>query len=297
MKIAIFSAYANFETINTIKEIIDFCEKLNHEIIIIKSFKKKLEKKLEKKLINYKWFEKNEIINSKLDFLFSVGGDGTLLRSITIVKNTEIPVLGINTGHLGFLTSLQKEYLKKGLKLFFDKKYRLINRSLLNVKTKNKIDSLNEFNFALNEVSINRKDTTSMLSIETSINDQSLTTYWADGLIISTPTGSTGYSLSSGGPILSPNTKTFVLNPIAPHNINVRPLIISDSSKIKISVKGKGENFLLSLDSRIFTVKNGNDIFLKKTDFNVKTVELDGDFFFKKLREKLFWGKDQRNTQ
>ena len=293
MRIAIFSAFTNSETINTIKEIITISEKLNHEIIIIESLKKDLESIKH----NCKFFKKNEISNFNLDFLFSVGGDGTLLRSITIVKNTEIPILGINTGNLGFLTSLQKEYLKNGLKLFFDKKYTLINRSLLNVKTKNKIDSLNEFNYALNEVSINRKDTTSMLSIETSINDQSLTTYWADGLIISTPTGSTGYSLSSGGPILSPNTKTWVLNPIAPHNINVRPLIISDSSNIKISVKGKGENFLLSLDSRIFTLKNGNEIFLKKASFNVKTVELKGDFFFKTLREKLFWGKDQRNTQ
>ena len=293
MRIAIFSAFTNSETINTIKEIITISEKLNHEIIIIESLKKDLESIKH----NCKFFKKNEISNFNLDFLFSVGGDGTLLRSITIVKNTEIPILGINTGNLGFLTSLQKEYLKKGLKLFFDKKYTLVNRSLLNVKTKNKIDSLNEFNYALNEVSINRKDTTSMLSIETSINDRSLTTYWADGLIISTPTGSTGYSLSSGGPILSPNTKTWVLNPIAPHNINVRPLIISDSSNIKISVKGKGENFLLSLDSRIFTLKNGNEIFLKKASFNVNTVELKGDFFFKTLREKLFWGKDQRNTQ
>ena len=293
MRIAIFSAFTNSETINTIKEIITISEKLNHEIIIIESLKKDLESIKH----NCKFFKKNEISNFNLDFLFSVGGDGTLLRSITIVKNTEIPILGINTGNLGFLTSLQKEYLKNGLKLFFDKKYKLVNRSLLNVKTKNKIDSLNEFNYALNEVSINRKDTTSMLSIETSINDLSLTTYWADGLIISTPTGSTGYSLSSGGPILSPNTKTWVLNPIAPHNINVRPLIISDSSNIKISVKGKGENFLLSLDSRIFTLKNGNEIFLKKASFDVKTVELKGDFFFKTLREKLFWGKDQRNTQ
>ena len=293
MRIAIFSAFTNSETINTIKEIITISEKLNHEIIIIESLKKDLESIKH----NCKFFKKNEISNFNLDFLFSVGGDGTLLRSITIVKNTEIPILGINTGNLGFLTSLQKEYLKNGLKLFFDKKYTLVNRSLLNVETKNKIDSLNEFNYALNEVSINRKDTTSMLSIETSINDRSLTTYWADGLIISTPTGSTGYSLSSGGPILSPNTKTWVLNPIAPHNINVRPLIISDSSNIKISVKGKGENFLLSLDSRIFTLKNGNEIFLKKASFNVKTVELEGDFFFKTLREKLFWGKDQRNTQ
>jgi len=293
MRIAIFNAYSNFETISTIKEIIDFVEKLDHEIIIIKSLKKDLETKKTK----YKYFEKNKILNSKIDFLFSVGGDGTLLRSITVVKNSEIPVLGINTGHLGFLTGLQKEYLIKGLKLFFDKKYTLVNRSLLKTKTKNKIDFLDEFSFALNEVSVNRKNTTSMLNIETSINDQPLTTYWADGLIISTPTGSTGYSLSSGGPILSPNTKTWILNPIAPHNINVRPLIIPDSAKIKISVKGKGKNFLLSLDSRIFTVKNGNDIFLKKASFNVKTVELNGDFFFKTLREKLFWGKDQRNIQ
>ena len=293
MRIAIFSAYSNSETISTIKEIIAFSKNLNHEIIIIESLKKDLESNYP----SYNFLKKNQISNSNIDFLFSVGGDGTLLRSITLLKKTEIPVLGINTGHLGFLTSLQKEHLKYGLKLFFDKKYALVNRSLLNIKTNNKIDSLNEFNFALNEVSINRKDTTSMLSIETSINSQPLTTYWADGLIISTPTGSTGYSLSSGGPILSPNTKTWVLNPIAPHNINVRPLIISDSSKIKISVKGKGEKFLLSLDSRIFTVENGNDIFLKKASFNVKTVELEGDFFFKTLREKLFWGKDQRNTQ
>ncbi len=130
MKIAIFSAYSNFETINTIKEIINFSEKLNHEIIIIKSLKKKLENNL----TNYKYFEKNEILNSKIDFLFSVGGDGTLLRSITIVKNTEIPVLGINTGRLGFLTSLQKEYLKKGLKLFFDKKIHINQQVFIKYK-------------------------------------------------------------------------------------------------------------------------------------------------------------------
>ncbi len=293
MKIAIFSVYPSFETINTIKEIIKFSKKLNHDIILSEMLKKYFNTNK----IKYKYFKNARILNSRIDFLFSVGGDGTLLRSITVVRNTETPILGINTGQLGFLTGLQKESLKKGLKLFFDKKYTLVNRSLLNVQSKNKIDFLDEFSFALNEVSINRKNTTSMLSIETSIDNQPLTTYWADGLIISTSTGSTGYSLSSGGPILSPNTMSWVLNPIAPHNINIRPLIIPDSTSIKISVKGKGKNFLLSLDSRIFTVKNENDLLLKKANFNVKTVELDGDFFFKTLREKLFWGQDQRNTQ
>jgi NAD+ kinase len=293
MNIAIYTAFSSNETINCIKEVVRFLYKQGHSIFLCSILKKYFDFKNNK----FVFFDSDKIIDSKIDFLFSIGGDGTLLRSVTVVRNTEIPILGINTGHLGFLTSVQIESLIKGLKLFFNGKYNLVKRSLLKVKTDIEIDALKNIGFALNEVSVNRKNTTSMLSIKTSLDDKPLTTYWADGLIISTPTGSTGYSLSSGGPILSPETLTWVLNPISPHNINMRPLIIPDSTIIKISVTGKGSDFLLSLDSRIYTVENGNNIILEKADFQVKTVQLHGDFFFKTLREKLFWGQDQRNTQ
>jgi NAD+ kinase len=165
------------------------------------------------------------------------------------------------------------------------------------VNTKNPVSAIEEIGFALNEVTINRKNTTSMLSINAELDGKHLTTYWADGLIVSTPTGSTGYSLSSGGPIVSPNSSCWILNPIAPHNINMRPLIIPDSTEIRISVTGRDKTHLLSLDSRILTLENGNDIYLKKASFLIQTVQLEGAFFFETLREKLFWGQDTRNTQ
>jgi len=165
------------------------------------------------------------------------------------------------------------------------------------VSSKAPLSALEDFGFALNEVSINRKNTTAMLSIEAELDGQPLTTYWSDGLIISTPTGSTGYSMSSGGPIVSPDSQCWILNPIAPHNINMRPLIVPDTTSIKISVTGRDKHHLLSLDSRVITVENGNDIYLKKAGFSIRTVQLNGSFFFNTLREKLFWGKDARNTQ
>ena len=198
---------------------------------------------------------------------------------------------------MGFLTSLHRDALTEGLDLFFDKKFTFISRSLLQVSTKDSISILEESGVALNEVSVNRKNTTSMLSIRTELDGKPLTTYWSDGLIISTPTGSTGYSLSSGGPIVSPTAQCWILNPIAPHNINMRPLIVPDSTEIKISVEGRSKYHLLSLDSRIVTLENGNDIYLKKAPYAVRTIQLDGSDFFSTLREKLFWGQDKRNTQ
>jgi NAD+ kinase len=245
----------------------------------------------------YDAFDAHATIDTKNDYLFSIGGDGTLLRSITFVKDTEIPILGINTGRLGFLTSLQKESLNEALDKFFAEKYKLVKRALLAVELSSPSVEIEKFGYALNEISINRKNTTAMLSIATQIDKEYLTTYWADGLIISTPTGSTGYSLSSGGPILTPETEGIVLNPIAPHNLNIRPLVVPDKAEIEISVDGRGEDHLLSLDSRIFTLENGTLISIKKAPFSVFTVELDGDNYFKTLRDKLFWGYDARNRQ
>ena len=293
MYIAIYSAFFSSTSIAYIKTVVDYLNSNNHKFILIDRLKKYLEKDGRK----YSYFNDNQVLDKKVDFLFSVGGDGTLLRSISVIRNTYIPILGINAGRLGFLTSIKRDTLKQGLDLFFNGKFTNIKRSLLEVCTKEPIDGLQDFGYALNEVSINRKNTTSMLSIDAKLDDQFLTTYWADGLIIATPTGSTGYSLSSGGPIVSPSSECLVVNPIAPHNINMRSLIVPDQTIFEISVKGRGKTHLLSLDSRILTLENGNDVFVKKAKFKVITVQLKGTFFFNTLREKLFWGHDSRNIQ
>ena len=293
MNIAIYSAFLSPTSVNYIKTVVEYLNRNNHQFILIDSLKKYLDKEGKQ----YSYFKDDQVLDKKINFLFSIGGDGTLLRSISVIRNTKIPILGINAGRLGFLTSIKKDTLEEGLDLFFEGKYTNIERSLLEVSTKNPINALQDFKYALNEVSINRKNTTSLLSIDAKLDDQFLTTYWADGLIIATPTGSTGYSLSSGGPIVSPSSECLVVNPIAPHNINMRPLIVPDQTIFEISVKGRGKNYLLSLDSRILTIENGNDVFIKKAKFKVITLQLEGTFFFNTLREKLFWGHDSRNIQ
>lgn len=293
MNIAIFCAFDTPATIEFAKATIAYLENKGHHL----TFDQRLSTHLPEKAKAYDAFDAHATIDTKNDYLFSIGGDGTLLRSITFVKDTEIPILGINTGRLGFLTSLQKESLNEALDKFFAEKYKLVKRALLAVELSSPSVEIEKFGYALNEISINRKNTTAMLSIATQIDKEYLTTYWADGLIISTPTGSTGYSLSSGGPILTPETEGIVLNPIAPHNLNIRPLVVPDKAEIEISVDGRGEDHLLSLDSRIFTLENGTLISIKKAPFSVFTVELDGDNYFKTLRDKLFWGYDARNRQ
>tara|TARA_B110000003_G_scaffold71733_1_gene73043 strand:+ start:1629 stop:2495 length:867 start_codon:yes stop_codon:yes gene_type:complete len=288
MKVGIFRISLPSKSLTLYESsVIEYLEENNHEIFIDIDFLKKLPKKLNKKPLDI----------NKIDVLFTIGGDGTLLRAIPLVKNKNVPILGINTGQLGFLTSVNKESLINGLNMFFNKKYTLIKRTLIELKTYPIISDIEKFPYALNEVTINRKNNTSMLSIKTTINQKLLTTYWSDGLIISTPTGSTGYSLSSGGPIISPETNTFVLNPIASHNIGIRPLIVPDESNIEIHVSGRSKKHLISLDNRRFSIKNSSSISISKAPFFIKTIQLEGDDFFMTLRDKLFWGMDKRNRQ
>lgn len=288
MKVGIFriSSKSNPLTEHEIA-VIEYLDKHNHEIFIDVDFFKSLALNKNKKPLDI----------NKVDVLFTIGGDGTLLRAIPIVKDTKVPILGINTGQLGFLTSVNKESLIKGLDMFFMKKYTLIKRTLLELKTSPEISDIVFFPYALNEVTLNRKNSTSMLSIKTTIDQKLLTTYWSDGLIISTSTGSTGYSLSSGGPIISPEANAFVLNPIAPHNIGIRPLIVPDKSNIGIHVTGRSKKHLISLDNRRFTIKNSSSISISKAPFFIKTIQLEGNDFFMTLRDKLFWGLDKRNRQ
>ena len=234
-------------------------------------------------------------LDNSYDLFISIGGDGTILRAITYVRDLDIPIVGINTGRLGFLATVQTNEIKDALSDIFNSKYKISNRTLVSVNISPKNKLVTETNFALNEVTISRKNTTSMITVETHLDDEYLTSYWADGLILSTPTGSTGYSLSCGGPVISPNAGSFVLTPIAPHNLNARPLVIPDNTDVKLKVEGREDQFLLSLDSRIITLPNSTTVTIKKADFKIKMVELLNESFIDTLRKKMLWGEDRRN--
>lgn len=243
----------------------------------------------------YPTFSHFNDLNNSFDLFFTIGGDGTILRSVAFIRNLNIPVLGINTGRLGFLATIQKDEIKQVVELLLLKEYKIQKRTLLSVKTTPTSEAISDINFALNEVTVARKNTTSMIGVKTYLDDEYLTNYWADGLIISTPTGSTGYSLSCNGPVVLPNSKSIVITPIAPHNLNARPLIISDNTKIKLEVSGRENEFLMSLDSRIATISENTQIFIEKAPFTIKTIALTNQSFLKTLRSKLLWGEDTRN--
>jgi len=227
--------------------------------------------------------------------LISIGGDGTILRAATFVRDLGIPILGVNAGRLGFLAKVQKENIASFLQIVLEKKYSISERTLLALNTTPLNSEIQQLNFAMNEVTVSRKDTTSMITIETYLNGEYLNSYWADGLIISTPTGSTGYSLSCGGPVLTPEVKSLVITPIAPHNLNARPLVIPDDTEIELHVSGREVNYLVSLDSRTASISNNTVLKIKKTPFIIKLVEIPNETFLKTLRNKLLWGEDKRN--
>tara|TARA_B100001287_G_scaffold109076_1_gene91939 strand:- start:4962 stop:5843 length:882 start_codon:yes stop_codon:yes gene_type:complete len=239
-------------------------------------------------------FDGYDLINLNVDLLISFGGDGTLLDTVTMIKDSNIPILGINAGRLGFLANITQEDIRSAVRAIKEKKYRIDKRTLVEIKNFHDLNVTN-CNFALNEITVHKKDSSSMLKIHTYVDNEFLNTYWSDGLIISTPTGSTAYSLSCGGPILSPGSDNFIINPISPHNLNLRPLVVSDNVEIKLATESREGQFLLTMDSRSITVENNVPIILKKSNFNIKLVELPDQNFFRTIRNKLFWGKDSRN--
>lgn len=234
-------------------------------------------------------------LDNTFDLLISIGGDGTILRAITFVRDLGIPIVGINTGRLGFLATIQTDEIEASLSEIFKGDYKISERSLLSVSTSPTNNDITDTNFALNEIALSRKNTTSMITVKTHLNDEYLTSYWADGLILSTPTGSTGYSLSCGGPVIAPDANNFVLTPIAPHNLSARPLIIPDNTTVTFRVDGREDQFLMSLDSRIVTLPNTTTVTVKKADFVIKMVERLDETFLDTLRKKLLWGEDRRN--
>ena len=240
-----------------------------------------------------KLFQKHQDVKDDIDLLLSIGGDGTFLETIHIVRNSGIPILGINTGRLGFLASTSKDHIKDALQDIRDRKYRLQTRSLLRLETEQSL--FGEDNFALNELTVHKKETSSMITIHTYIGDLYLNSYWADGLIISTPTGSTAYSLSCGGPIIVPGAQDYVITPIAPHNLNVRPVVVPDSRTIRLKIEGRGRDFLCSLDSRSVTIDSAIELIVHKADYEINVIQTEGQNFLSTIRNKMMWGLDRRN--
>jgi len=228
----------------------------------------------------------------KLDFLFSIGGDGTILDTITSIKKG-IPVVGVNSGRLGFLSNTAKQILKKVIRQLMNNEYRIEERAMLNLETKSKL--FGKYNFALNELTVHKKDSSSMITIHIFVNGIFLNSYWADGVIIATPTGSTAYSLSCGGPILMPNSNNFVITPIAPHNLNIRPMVVPDDSVIELKVEGRDQKFLATLDSRSEEISIENLLVVTKSELKINLVQFPNQDFFKTIRNKLLWGADKRN--
>ena len=228
-----------------------------------------------------------------LDFFLSIGGDGTLLDSVCMVGKKEIPILGLNTGRLGFLANVATDKIGEAIEELAKGNYQIESRILLSLTSSKKL--FHGVNFALNEFTIHKKDTSSMITVHTYIDGKYLNSYWADGLIVSTPTGSTGYSLSCGGPLITPGAKNFVITPVSPHNLNVRPIIVSDEAEISFEIEGRTDKFMISLDSRSTSIASEVKLSVKKEAFSAKLVKLPSYHFFDTLRQKLNWGLDLRN--
>jgi probable inorganic polyphosphate/ATP-NAD kinase len=242
-----------------------------------------------------KSFASFEDLNPSYDVMLTIGGDGTLLKGITYVRSLQIPILGINAGRLGFLATAHKDDLPNVLEQLRKGDYQVVERSVIEAVFADTGEPVDTVNFALNEITVTRKNTASMITVDTELNGDYLCSYWADGLIIATPTGSTGYSLSCAGPVILPTAKNFVLTPIAPHNLSARPVIIPEDAEVKLSISGREKKFLMSLDSNIKSIPNKQNIIVRKAPFVVKMIRLEGDSFIKTLRTKLLWGEDKRN--
>jgi NAD+ kinase len=292
MRLAIYGRLLKDEDIPYLQELLDIISERQIEALLHKNYQNQFKGRLQLKG-KFGTFKNHEDIKDNADFLISLGGDGTLLDTLTYVRNSNIPILGINFGRLGFLASTGRKEIRLAIDALQARTYQLDTRTLLHLDS-NK-DIFGGVNYALNEFSIHKKDTSSMITIHTYINGELLNSYWADGLIIATPTGSTGYNLSCGGPIIFPSSENFVITPVAPHNLNVRPIIVSSDSIISFEVEGRNENFLCTLDSRYEAIDTSYQLAVRKEEFSISLLRVNEMDFLSTIREKLMWGADQRN--
>lgn len=273
-----------------IERILTILGQYKSEIYVSSKFRKHF--KARPRQFKVKEFEAGDSLKH-LDFFLSLGGDGTLLESITYVGKHEIPVMGINTGRLGFLATISRDETELALDNLFKGNYTIDERTMIHLESDQKL--FNGTKFALNDLTIMKKDTSSMITVHVAVDGELLNSYWADGVILSTPTGSTGYSLSCGGPLVFPESDTFIITPVSPHNLGARPIVVSDKSEITFRVEGRSKKFLVSLDSRFETVDESVKLKVRKERFKARLIQMPGQHYFKTLRQKLNWGLDLRN--
>jgi len=299
LNVALFGYLPSEITIKALAGILEAIDAVGGKASIEKSFKESVvlfhETSLNALLAPLDTFSNEEEVHSETSLFVSFGGDGTMLKAITYIKDSGIPLVGVNTGRLGFLSTIDVAAVQKVITDFVAGQYTIEERTMVGLYSDTSIKAFEEVSVALNEITVSRKDTTAMITVATYLDGEYLTSYWADGLIIATPTGSTGYSLSCGGPVMAPGTNSLILTPIAPHNLNARPLIIADHTEIRLVVSGREPQHLVSLDSRIASIDNGTELLIKKAPYTLKMVAYSSESFLKTLRKKLLWGEDKRN--
>lgn len=292
MRVAIYSKKVNRQSLGLFRILFDKMNEFGWKIVVERQLKEQLEQK-------GCGCEQIDTFDSHLDFMagidlaFSIGGDGTFIKTVSYVRSSGVPIIGINSGRLGFLANIGIDFFDEAMQLVRDKRYDFQQRSLLRVETERNI--FGSENVALNEVALLKKETSSMITVHAYIDNMYLNSYWADGLIMSTPTGSTAYSLSCGGPIVTPGCQVHILTPIAPHNLNVRPVVVPDRMPVRLKVEGRERNYLLSLDGTSKNIKQSEEVVIHKADYMINVVKLEHTNFLDTIRNKMLWGIDKRN--
>ena len=293
IKIAIYGSKLSEAFLPHFKSLMDLLTPDKVKLTIFKPFYDSLPSEIFNSPENLDFFVSGKDLNKEIDVFLSIGGDGTFLDSVTFVQDKGIPIAGINSGRLGFLANISSGEIEQAMNKILSKCYSFEERELIQLSSPRNL--FRNCNFALNEITVSKKESSSMITIHSFLNGQFLNTYWADGLIIATPTGSTAYSLSVGGPIVVPEAKNFIITPLAPHSLTVRPMVVPNNQELTLKIEGRDENYLISLDRRYETFQPGVEIKINKAKFKIKVIKHDERTFFGTLREKFMWGLDKRN--
>ncbi|MCC6701476.1 MAG: NAD kinase [Fluviicola sp.] len=292
MRVAVYSKKITKSTIPIFQRFLAEMDRFGWKVVLEKELKEQLVKKAGLGL-NADVFTKHEDFHKGIDLAFSIGGDGTFLKTVSYIRNSEVPILGINTGRLGFLANIGDRYFEEALELVNQKRYDYQLRSLVRVETER--DIFGQDNVAMNEVTLLKKDTASMITVHAYLDDKYLNSYWADGLIVATPTGSTAYNLSCGGPIITPGCQVHIITPIAPHNLNVRPVVVPDKLPIRLSIEGRERNYLISIDGCSKNIRQKEEVIIRKAEYMINVIKLEDTNFLDTIRNKMLWGIDNRN--
>jgi NAD+ kinase len=292
MRVAIYGKKVNRQNVAVFQQFLGLIDHYGWKPVLEKELKEQLAKKAGIGA-NADTFASSEDFRTGIDIAFSIGGDGTFLKMVSFIRDSKVPILGINTGRLGFLANIGSDVLEESMEMVRKNQFEYQLRSLLRVETERELFGTE--NVALNELTVHKKDTSSMVTVNAYLDDKFLNAYWADGLIVSTPTGSTAYSLSCGGPIITPGCQVHILTPIAPHNLNVRPMVVPDSMTMKLSVEGRERNYLISLDGTSKSLRQGEEVIISKAEYMINVIKFEDNNFLDTIRNKMLWGIDRRN--